>query len=106
MHKVLGWIKQGAGPDSAHGACVCHLCFRERGREKEHRCEREASIGFLLSVPGLREGTHNLGMCPDRESNLHPLGYRMVTGQCYNQLSHTIQGKRCHLDKDLKEARE
>ena len=24
--KVPGWIKQGGGPDWAHGPCVCHLC--------------------------------------------------------------------------------
>ena len=27
-NKVLGWIKQGGGPDSARGPCVCHLCCK------------------------------------------------------------------------------
>ena len=25
-NEVLGWMKQGGGPESAHGPCVCHLC--------------------------------------------------------------------------------
>ena len=27
-NKVRGRIKQGGGPDSARGPCVCHLCPR------------------------------------------------------------------------------
>ena len=27
-NKVPGWIKQGGGPDSAHGPCVCLLWSR------------------------------------------------------------------------------
>ena len=29
-NKVPGQIKQGGGPDSALGPCVCHLCPRAR----------------------------------------------------------------------------
>ena len=52
-------------------------CFgREEGREK-HRCEREASIGCSRTCP-TREGTCNLDMCPNQESNLQPFGYGMM----------------------------
>ena len=27
-NKMLGWNKQGGGPDSALRPCVCHLCVR------------------------------------------------------------------------------
>ena len=45
--------------------------FRESGREKEreaekHQCVREASMGCFSA--------HNLGMCPDWESNQQPFG--------------------------------
>ena len=50
--------------------------------ERENRCEREASIGCFLCVPGpgistqTGDQTHNLGMCSDGEWNLQCLGYR------------------------------
>ena len=58
----------------------CYLfIFRERGREGEregekHWCERETSVSCLLSDPWslTRDWTHNLGMCPDQESNQWP----------------------------------
>ena len=47
---------------------------REREREK-HQCER--SVDWLPPICALTmDQTHNLGMCPDRESNLQPFGVR------------------------------
>ena len=42
-NKVPGCIKQGGGPDSAHGPCVCHLCFRSTGQ-----CWGHSSWDLLL----------------------------------------------------------
>ena len=34
-NKVPGRIKQGGGPDSAHGPCACQLCLRPKCLEKQ-----------------------------------------------------------------------
>ena len=66
---------------------ICLLILEsEEGREKEkHWCERDTSIGCLLFCSPTRERTHNLGTCPDWESNLQSF---WCTGRCSNQLSH------------------
>ena len=53
---------------------TCLLIFRERARKK-HQCEREILMCCLLCTP-TSDGTHNLGMCPDREFNLQHFGVR------------------------------
>lgn len=47
---------------------VFSLLFRERKAERD-RCERETSAGCLVARALMGDRTHNLGMCPDRESN-------------------------------------
>ena len=59
---------------------------RERKGERETLIwERETSVGCLPYAPGpcighawTGEQTHNLGMCPDWDSNLPPFGYGMT----------------------------
>ena len=49
--------------------------FQREGKEErkgeKHRCLREASIGCSCAPPN-RDLAHNLGTCPDWESNLWP----------------------------------
>ena len=52
--------------------------FRERGREGERegekqQCARDTLMGCLLHAP-TGDLAHNLGTCPDLESNCRPLG--------------------------------
>ena len=68
-----------------------HVCifFRGRGREGEkHQCERETDWMPLVCAP-TGDRTHNLGVCPDGESNLRPFALRNHA----TQPSHADQGK-------------
>ena len=49
---------------------------REEGRRKRETSMWETSIGALLVCALTRGRTHNLGMCPDQESNLQSFGPR------------------------------
>ena len=51
--------------------------------------EREKHRLVASHIHPNEDRTHNLGMCPDRESNLQPFG---CTGQSSNQLGHICQG--------------
>ena len=53
--------------------------LRERERERERETSMQAkNIEQLLPVCALtRDGTHNLGMCPDRELNPQPVVHWM-----------------------------
>ena len=54
------------------------IAFRERERERETSM-RERSIDLLSSVYAwTKDQTCNIGICPDRESNLQPFGYGMM----------------------------
>ena len=67
-----------------HPRTFFFIAFRERGREREkHQCETETLTICLLYALRLgilhaqaRDGTHNVGMCPDREWNPQPFGER------------------------------
>ena len=60
--------------------CACHLCFfflfltfilRERGREGEREGEKQQCM-IASRSPHTGDLAHNLGMCPDWESNRRP----------------------------------
>ena len=56
--------------------------FRERRREREGRRDRQTEIDVrnINQLPFVctptRDPTHNLGMCPDRESNPQTFGVK------------------------------
>ena len=59
---------------------ISFITFRKRAREgKNHQSKRETSIGCLQYAPD-PGSNHNLGMCPDWESNPHlqPFSYWKV----------------------------
>ena len=68
-------------------------CFLEIQGEKQW-CEREAltvphiHLDWGSHVPGPGDWSCNLGMCPDREANPQPFGYRITL-----QPSHSGQGE-------------
>ena len=66
------------------------IAFRQRGRERNTGC-----LPYIprLGIVGAQtcNQTCNLGMCPERESNLQPFSWGTVP----NQLSHTSQGSCC-----------
>ena len=55
---------------------MCSLLLeREEGRERERNIDvRETVIGLPPVHAPTRNQTHNLGMCPDWESNPQPFG--------------------------------
>ena len=47
-NKVPGRIKQGGGPDLAHGPCVCHLCNRMLNKNDEIGYFKGKTFSLLL----------------------------------------------------------
>ena len=53
------------------------LLEREEGRERETlMSEKHDQLPFVRTQT--RDQTHNLGVCPDQESNPQPFSYRMM----------------------------
>ena len=89
------------------------IAFRERGRKREkHRCKREAlmwvrNIDWLLPICTCTgdhtcsywDGTCNLGMCPELESNPQPFGYGMVLQPTESRQPGTILTSVVHVKK-------
>ena len=60
------------------GQIFFSIAFRDR-EERRRRNINVRNINWLFLVRAwTRNGTHNLGMCPDQESHLQPISYGMT----------------------------
>ena len=93
-NKVLHRIKQGGGPDLAHGPCVCHLCPRGTG------CER-CGLGHGQAV-GQEERMEQRRLPPPHspleEAGQNPVGGSIVTrrgGKLLEESGTQTEGAHC-----------